>query len=177
MGVAADPATEHGASRRRDRDRPGVVADHQARQTGGDRAEPSGDSRSSIARSTHRRIWSPKGAYVLSDCDGTPDVLLLATGSEVQLALAAQDTLAGDGVKARVVSMPCLEWFAEQDQSYQDEVLPPAVTARVSIEAGVTIPWWKYVGGNGRTIGLDHFGASADARCCSRSSASRLTRS
>ena len=103
-----------------------------------------------------------KGAYVLSDCDGTPDVLLLATGSEVQLALAAQDTLAGDGVKARVVSMPCLEWFAEQDQSYQDEVLPPAVTARVSIEAGVTIPWWKYVGSNGRTIGLDHFGASAD---------------
>ncbi len=103
-----------------------------------------------------------KGAYVLNDCDGTPDVLLLATGSEVQLALEAQATLAGDGVKARVISMPCLEWFAEQPQSYQDEVLPPAVTARVSIEAGVTIPWWKYVGSYGRTIGIDHFGASAD---------------
>ena len=103
-----------------------------------------------------------KGAYVLSDCDGTPDVLLLATGSEVQLALDAQAALAGDGVKARVISMPCLEWFAEQDQAYQDSVLLPDVKARVSIEAGVTIPWWKYVGSDGRTIGIDHFGASAD---------------
>jgi transketolase len=103
-----------------------------------------------------------KGAYVLSDSDGTPDVLLLATGSEVQLALAAQETLAGEGVQARVVSMPCLEWFAEQDQSYRDSVLPPDVRARVSVEAGVTTPWWKYVGSEGRTIGIDHFGASAD---------------
>ncbi|MFN8126753.1 MAG: transketolase [Candidatus Nanopelagicales bacterium] len=103
-----------------------------------------------------------KGAYVLSDSDGTPDVLLLATGSEVQLALAAQETLAADGIKARVISMPCLEWFAEQDQSYRDEVLPPEVTARVSVEAGVTTPWYKYVGTDGRTVGIDHFGASAD---------------
>ncbi len=103
-----------------------------------------------------------KGAYVLSDCEGTPDVLLLATGSEVQLALNAQESLAADGIKARVVSMPCLEWFEEQDQAYRDEVLPPAVKARVSIEAGVTTPWWKYVGSDGRTIGIDHFGASAD---------------
>ena len=103
-----------------------------------------------------------KGAYVVSDCDGTPDVLLLATGSEVQLALGAQESLAADGIKARVVSMPCLEWFEEQDQAYRDEVLPPAVKARVSIEAGVTTPWWKYVGSDGRTIGIDHFGASAD---------------
>jgi transketolase len=103
-----------------------------------------------------------KGAYVLSDCDGTPDVLLLATGSEVQLALAAQESLAADGVNARVISLPCLEWFEEQDQDYKDQVLPPEVQARVSVEAGVTTPWWKYVGSDGRTIGIDHFGASAD---------------
>ena len=103
-----------------------------------------------------------KGAYVLSDCDGTPDVLLLATGSEVQLAQAAQQTLAADGVAARVVSMPCLEWFEGQDQSYRDSVLPPAVTARVSVEAGATLGGWKYIGDHGRAIGVDHFGASAD---------------
>lgn len=103
-----------------------------------------------------------RGAYVLSDCDGTPEALLLATGSEVHLAIAAQKTLAADGVQTRVISMPCLEWFAEQDQDYQDTVLPPAVKARVSVEAGVTTPWWKYVGSYGRTVGIDHFGASAD---------------
>lgn len=104
-----------------------------------------------------------RGAYILSDCDGDPDVLLLATGSEVQIALAAQGTLSADGVKARVISMPCLEWFEEQDQGYRDSVLPPHITARVSVEAGATIGWWKYIGTNGRAVGLDHFGASAAA--------------
>lgn len=103
-----------------------------------------------------------KGAYILSDSDGTPDVLLLATGSEVQLALAAQESLAADGIKARVISMPCLEWFEEQDQAYKDEVLPPSVQARVSVEAGATLGWWKYIGEHGKPIGIDHFGASAD---------------
>ena len=102
-----------------------------------------------------------RGAYVLSDCAGTPDVLLLATGSEVHLALDAQENLKGDGVAARVVSMPCWELFEEQDQAYRDEVLPPSVTARVGVEAGATLGWYKYVGLNGAVVGLDHFGASA----------------
>jgi transketolase len=103
-----------------------------------------------------------RGGYVLADTDGTPDVLLLATGSEVALALAAADELRADGVFARVVSMPCLEWFDEQDREYRDSVLPPEVVARVSVEAGATGGWWKYLGTHGRPVGLDHFGASAD---------------
>ena len=102
-----------------------------------------------------------RGAYVLSDCDGTPDVLLLATGSEVHLALDAQETLAEEGIAARVVSMPCWELFEEQDEAYRDEVLPPDVTARVGVEAGATLGWYKYVGLSGAVVGLDHFGASA----------------
>ena len=105
-----------------------------------------------------------KGAYVLSDCEGTPDVLLIGTGSEVSLAVEAQETLAQEGVKSRVVSMPCVEWFENQDQAYRDSVLPPEVTARVSVEAGATLGWWKYIGAHGRPIGIDHFGASADAK-------------
>lgn len=104
-----------------------------------------------------------RGAYVLSDCDGTPDVLLLGTGSEVQLALAAQATLANEAIKARVVSLPCIEWFEEQDAAYKESVLPAAVQARVSIEAGATLGWWKYIGTHGKAVGLDHFGASAAA--------------
>ena len=102
-----------------------------------------------------------RGAYVIADAP-EPAVLLLATGSEVQLALAAHDRLKAEGVGSRVVSMPCLEWFDEQDEAYRDSVLLPSVRARVAIEAGSTLGWWKYVGDRGRVIGIDHFGASAD---------------
>ena len=101
-----------------------------------------------------------RGGYVIADA-AAPQVLLIATGSEVQLALAAHAQLAAQGIAARVVSMPCLEWFEAQDQAYRESVLPPAVRARVAVEAGVTLGWWKLVGDRGHVIGLDHFGASA----------------
>jgi transketolase len=103
-----------------------------------------------------------KGAYILADTDGSPDVILIGTGSEVQLALAAREELAGQGIKARVVSAPCLEWFAEQDEDYRESVLPPSVRARVSVEAGLTACWAGIVGDAGRSIGINSFGASAD---------------
>ena len=104
-----------------------------------------------------------KGAYVLADAEnGTPDVILIATGSEVQLAVQARETLAAEGIAARVVSAPSLEWFAEQDAAYRESVLPAAVTARVSVEAGSTPLWRGIVGDTGRSVGIDHFGASAD---------------
>ena len=106
-----------------------------------------------------------RGAYVLLDADkGTPDVILVGTGSEVQLAVEARALLAEDGIDARVVSMPCLEWFEEQDESYRDTVLPPTVKARVSVEAGVKQGWREIVGDAGRSISIEHFGASADAK-------------
>ena len=104
-----------------------------------------------------------RGGYVLHDCDGTPDTLLIATGSEVALALAAAEELAADGVKARVVSMPCTSLFDAQDEAYRETVLPASVTARVAVEAGVTEPWWRYVGPEGHVVGLDRFGESAPA--------------
>jgi transketolase len=106
-----------------------------------------------------------RGAYVLKDFgtgDGGPDVILVGTGSEVQLAVAAAEELAGDGVRARVVSMPCREWFDEQDRGYRDSVLPPSVRARVSVEAGVALGWRDIVGDAGRIVSLERFGASAD---------------
>jgi transketolase len=104
-----------------------------------------------------------RGAYVLLDSEkGTPDVILIGTGSEVQLAVEAKRLLAEDGIDARVVSMPCLEWFEEQDESYRDTVLPPTVKARVSVEAGVKQGWREIVGDNGRIVSIDHYGASAD---------------
>jgi transketolase len=103
-----------------------------------------------------------RGGYVLAEASGgTPEVILMGTGSEVQIAVAAREALEADGVPTRVVSLPCLEWFAEQDQAYRDEVLPPSVRARVSVEAGVPMGWREYVGDAGRIVGLDHFGASA----------------
>ncbi|MGQ4575257.1 transketolase [Dermabacteraceae bacterium P7006] len=104
-----------------------------------------------------------RGAYVLADTEGTPDVVLIATGSEVQFALGARDLLAKEGVKARVVSAPCLEWFDEQDAEYRESVLPSAVKARVSVEAGIAMPWHRYLGDAGRAVSLEHYGASADA--------------
>ena len=94
-----------------------------------------------------------KGAYVLADTDGEPDVILIATGSEVSVALAAREQLAGEGIKARVVSLPCLEWFYEQDEAYQQSVLPGNVKARVSVEAGATFGWAGIVGDHGELIG------------------------
>jgi len=102
-----------------------------------------------------------RGAYVLKDVDGTPDALILASGSEVKLALEAAEKLAKDGIAARVVSMPSWELFDAQPQDYRDSVLPENVTVRVAVEAGATQGWHKYVGINGKVIGLDHFGASA----------------
>ncbi|MGO2684026.1 transketolase [Microbacterium sp.] len=104
-----------------------------------------------------------KGAYVLAEApSGTPDVILIATGSEVQLAVAARETLAAEGVNARVVSAPSLEWFDEQDAAYRESVLPQNVTARVSVEAGSALTWRGLVGDAGRSVAIDHFGASAD---------------
>jgi transketolase len=104
-----------------------------------------------------------KGAYVLAEAPGgTPDVILIATGSEVQLAVSARETLAAEGVNARVVSAPSLEWFDEQDAAYREEVLPAAVKARVSVEAGSALTWRSIVGDAGRSVAIDHFGASAD---------------
>jgi transketolase len=99
-----------------------------------------------------------RGAYVLADGG---DVILIATGSEVSIALDARQQLAADGISARVVSMPCVEWFTSQDESYRREVLPPTIRARVSVEAGITEPWRLFVGDAGASIGVDHFGASA----------------
>jgi transketolase len=104
-----------------------------------------------------------RGGYVLADADGgAPEVILVATGSEVQLAVAARETLQAAGTPTRVVSLPCLEWFTRQDKAYRDEVLPPSVRARVSVEAGVAQGWRDLVGDTGRMVSLDHFGASAD---------------
>ncbi|HEX6578914.1 MAG TPA: transketolase [Jiangellaceae bacterium] len=103
-----------------------------------------------------------RGGYVLLDTDGTPDVLLVGTGSEVQLAVTARAWLATDGIRARVVSMPCREWFDQQEQAYRDDVLPPGVRARVSVEAAVSLGWREVVGDAGRSVSLEHFGASAD---------------
>lgn len=104
-----------------------------------------------------------RGAYVLAEAaSGTPDVILLATGSEVQIALAAREQLAAAGVGARVVSVPCREWFDEQDAAYRESVLPAGVRARVSVEAALALGWRELVGDAGRCVSLEHFGASAD---------------
>ncbi|HEC24027.1 MAG TPA: transketolase [Chloroflexi bacterium] len=105
-----------------------------------------------------------RGAYVLRDTDGTPDLILIGTGSEVHLVLEAADVLAGEGIQARVVSMPCWELFDEQPQSYRDSVLLPEVPARLAVEAGVRMGWHRYVGDRGAVIGLDRFGASAPGK-------------
>jgi len=103
-----------------------------------------------------------RGAYVLRDCDGTPDAIIIATGSEVGLAMDAAEALKGKNI--RVVSMPSTAVFDAQDQAYRNSVLPPEVTARVAVEAGVTSGWYKYVGLNGKVIGIDRFGESAPAK-------------
>ena len=104
-----------------------------------------------------------KGGYVLKDCEGAPELIYIASGSEVEQAVGAYDELTAKGVKVRVVSMPCMEIFEEQSAEYKESVLPAAVKARVAMEAGCTMPWCKYVGMDGAVIGIDHFGASAPA--------------
>ena len=104
-----------------------------------------------------------KGGYILKDCDGTPDLIYIATGSEVALAFHAAEELEKEGKKVRVVSMPCCEEFDRQSAEYKEQVLPAAVRARVAIEAGTTTTWYKYVGLDGKVLGLDHYGASAPA--------------
>ncbi|MBR8640563.1 transketolase [Streptomyces tuirus] len=110
-----------------------------------------------------------RGGYVLFEADGgEPEAVLIATGSEVQLAVAARDRLQADGIRTRVVSMPSVEWFEEQDQGYRNDVLPPSLKARVAVEAGVGLTWHKYVGDAGRIVSLEHFGASADGKVLCR---------
>ena len=105
-----------------------------------------------------------RGGYILADAaGGAPEVILIATGSEVQIALAARDLLQQDGTPARVVSMPCVEWFEEQDAGYREQVLPPGIRARVSVEAGIALGWRGFTGDFGEAVSLEHFGASASA--------------
>jgi len=105
-----------------------------------------------------------RGGYVLAEAsNGSPEVVLIATGSEVQLAVEARKTLEADGIPASVVSMPCVEWFDAQDQSYKDSVIPPSVKARVSVEAGIAQSWHRFTGDAGVNVSIEHFGASADA--------------
>jgi len=133
-----------------------------------ERAEPAGlcltrQNLPTLDRSPESGLGSAegtaRGGYVLADGS---DVILIATGSEVSLALEARAELAKEGISARVVSMPCVEWFEAQDSVYRNEVLPTAIRARVSVEAGITPPWRVFVGTAGASVGIDHFGASAD---------------
>ncbi len=104
-----------------------------------------------------------RGAYILKEASSAPKLILMATGSEVALAVQSAETLESSGIATRVVSIPCFEWFNEQTQAYKDEVLPPSVKARISIEAGIAQGWREYVGDNGASISLEHYGASAGA--------------
>ena len=104
-----------------------------------------------------------RGGYVLADAsNGDPQLVIIGTGSELQIAVDAREVLEGDGIPTRVVSMPCMDWFAAQDQGYRDSVLPPSVRARVSVEAGIAMPWYRWVGDAGEIVSIEHYGASAD---------------
>jgi transketolase len=104
-----------------------------------------------------------KGAYTLIDASNSkPELILIATGSEVQLAVEAREKLEAEGIKTRVVSAPCVEWFDEQSAEYKESVLPSSVAARVSVEAGLSLGWSKYVGRSGESVSIEQFGASAD---------------
>lgn len=116
-----------------------------------------------VPRSEEQIKLISRGGYILSDSEGQPDAIIIATGSEVELALKAADELKAKGKKIRVVSMPSTNIFDAQDAEYRESVLPAAVTKRVAVEAGVTSGWWRYVGSNGKVVGIDHFGESAPA--------------
>jgi len=116
-----------------------------------------------VSRTAEQIADIEKGGYILRDCAGTPDAIIIATGSEVELAVKAQEALAEKGKNVRVVSLPSTNVFEAQSQEYRDSVLPPSVTRRVAVEAGVTDAWYKYVGFGGKVLGLDRFGESAPA--------------
>jgi transketolase len=104
-----------------------------------------------------------RGGYVLREASsGDPRLVIIATGSELQIAVEARDALEADGVPTRVVSMPCVEWFDAQDEEYRESVLPSAVRARVTVEAGIAQPWYRFAGDAGEIVSIEHFGASAD---------------
>jgi transketolase len=115
--------------------------------------------RSTMASAEH----ALKGAYVLTDSEGQPDLILIGTGSEVQWAVGAADVLREEGLRVRVVSMPSWELFDAQSEEYRESVLPSSVSNRISVEAGITTGWERYIGLNGSAIGVDRFGASAPA--------------
>lgn len=123
-------------------------------------------SRQNLPALTHNNqtaALAKKGGYIVSDCTGNPDAILIATGSEVQLVLAAQEQLISQGIKVRVVSMPCAERFLAQDEAYKNQVLPNEVRTRVAVEAACTAYWYQFVGLDGAVIGIDRFGVSAPA--------------
>ncbi|HEY8419452.1 MAG TPA: transketolase [Clostridia bacterium] len=120
-------------------------------------------TRQNLPQVSKDREGALKGGYILSDCEGKPDVILMASGSEVEVALKAQELLKQEGIKARVVSMPCMEVFDSQSQEYKDSVLPPNVRARVAVEAGSSYSWYKYTGLDGKVVCIDTFGASGPA--------------
>jgi len=100
---------------------------------------------------------------VLADAEvGPVRVVLIGTGSEVQVAVAARKSLEAQGIGTRVVSMPCIEWFDKQEPNYRDAVIPPTVRARVAVEAGIAMPWYRFIGTDGEIVSIEHFGASAD---------------
>ena len=115
------------------------------------------------AESLAHARFTARGGYVLAEASGQPEVILIATGSEVSLAVSARAELEGEGIPTRVVSMPCVEWFDEQDADYREAVLPRSVQARVTVEAGVSQSWHRFLGVHGTWVSLEHFGASADA--------------
>ncbi|MGL4268660.1 MAG: transketolase-like TK C-terminal-containing protein, partial [Plesiomonas sp.] len=114
-------------------------------------------------RSSEQLANIARGGYVLKDCAGTPELIFIATGSEVELAMQAAEQLTGEGRQVRVVSMPATDVFDKQDAAYRESVLPAAVTARVAVEAGIADFWYKYVGFGGRIVGMTTFGESAPA--------------
>ena len=116
-----------------------------------------------MSRSEDQLHAIAKGGYILRDCDGTPEAIIIGTGTEVELAVAAYDQLSAQGRKVRVVSMPSMDTFDAQDETYRASVLPDAVRARVAVEAGVSNLWPKYVGLHGKIIAIDSFGESAPA--------------
>ena len=161
-GAAGHPQPVGGAAGRRQRDRLRVAHHHGARRQqrpGRFHPDPPGHS----CAGGHQRRRGRQGGYVLGGTpDEDPDVVLIGTGSELQLAVAAQKILADKGITATVVSMPCVEWFESQPAEYRDSVLPPAVSARVAVEAAVAQSWYKLVGDTGEIVSIEHYGESAD---------------
>ncbi|MEO6186062.1 MAG: transketolase C-terminal domain-containing protein, partial [Steroidobacteraceae bacterium] len=115
------------------------------------------------ARTREQGLNVARGGYTLVDCEGVPEAIVIATGSEVEIAAAAVKALTAAGRRVRLVSMPSTDAFDRQDAAYREAVLPAGVTRRVAIEAGATALWWKYVGSSGRVLGIDTFGASGKA--------------